>query len=68
MGAVIGSIIPIAQNWKTVGNNPVNDGTYIGFLVLMITGAILANFLVSPEKVVRKDGTRVQKLQHPSVV
>lgn len=66
MGAVIGSIIPIAQNWKTVGNKPVNDGTYIGFLVLMVTGAVLAFFLVSPEKVVRKDGTRVQKLTHPS--
>lgn len=66
MGAVIGSISPIVQNWKTENNKPVNDGTYVGFLVLMAAGAILAFFLVPPEKIVRSDGTRVQRVQHPT--
>ncbi|KAL0639889.1 hypothetical protein Q9L58_000980 [Maublancomyces gigas] len=66
-GAVIGSIIPIATNWNSPNKPNVSDGTYIGFLVLMLAGAILAFFLVSPDKIVRKDGTRVQRISHPSV-
>lgn len=52
-----------------VQNTPLNNhsGTYIGFLVLMLCGAILAFFLVPPEKIIRKDGTRVQRIRHPSV-
>jgi hypothetical protein len=34
----------------------------------MITGGILAWFLVPPDKIVRKDGTRVQRLRHPSIL
>jgi hypothetical protein len=45
----------------------VNDGTYIGFMVLMMSGAILAFFLVPPEKIIRKDGTLVQRVRYPSV-
>jgi hypothetical protein len=56
----------IAQNWNTPNNSHVTDGTYIGFLVLMACGAVLAFFLVKPEKVVRKDGTRVQRIRHPT--
>lgn len=68
MGAVIGSISPIVQNWDKPHNATVNDGTYVGFLVLMCFGAILAFFLVPPEKIIRKDNTRVQKVQHPSAL
>jgi len=67
MGAVIGSISPIVQNWDRENNTPVNDGTYVAFLVLMCCGAVLAFFLVPPEKIVRKDGTRVQKVRMPTV-
>ncbi|KAF8244935.1 MFS general substrate transporter [Wilcoxina mikolae CBS 423.85] len=52
-GAVLGSLVPIV---------PVNDGTYIGFLVLMVCGGILAWFLVPPEKIIGSDGTRVQHI------
>ncbi|KAF8252201.1 MFS general substrate transporter [Wilcoxina mikolae CBS 423.85] len=65
LGAVIGSCIPIGDNWL---NKPVNDGTYIGFLVLMIAGGVLAWFLVPPQKIIRKNGTRVQRLRHPSMI
>lgn len=34
----------------------------------MICGAILAFCLVPPEKIVRKDGTRVQRIRHPSAL
>ncbi|KAA8904795.1 major facilitator superfamily domain-containing protein [Sphaerosporella brunnea] len=68
LGAVIGSCIPIGNNWHSTENKPVNDGTYIGFLVLMVTGGILAWFLVPPQKIIRKDGTRVQRVQHPSIL
>jgi hypothetical protein len=68
LGAVIGSCIPIGTNWSSTSNSAVQDGTYIGFLVLMICGAILAFFLVPPSKIIRKDGTRVQRVNHPSFI
>jgi len=68
MGAVIGSISPIVQNWNSMSSGVVNDGTYIGFIVLMVTGAVLAFFLVPPEQIVRKDGTRVAPVRHPSAL
>ncbi|KAF8445503.1 major facilitator superfamily domain-containing protein [Terfezia claveryi] len=68
MGAVIGSISPIVQNWDSASSGIVNDGTYVGFIVLMVAGAILAFFLVPPEQIVRKDGTRVAHVRHPSAI
>ena len=57
---MIGSTIPIADNWNSVANKSVNDGTYVGFMVLMVTGGILSWLLVPPNKIVRADGSRVQ--------
>ncbi|CCX30418.1 Similar to UNC93-like protein C922.05c; acc. no. Q9URX1 [Pyronema omphalodes CBS 100304] len=68
LGAVIGSCIPMANQWHTQKTVNVNDGTYIGFMVLMAFGGILAWFLVPPEKIVRKDGSRVQQIRHPSAI
>jgi len=65
-GAVLGSLIPLGTNWNVTKVAPVKDGTYIGFVVLMLCGAVLAFFLVSPDKIVRRDGTRVQPIRHPS--
>ncbi|KAI5799921.1 major facilitator superfamily domain-containing protein [Geopyxis carbonaria] len=67
-GGVIGSLIPLATNWNTTENTPVKDGTYVGFLVLMLVGAALACLLVPPSKIVRNDGSRVQRVHHPSIV
>lgn len=44
----------------------MGDGTYIGFLVLMLIGAFLAWGLLNINKIVRKDGSRVIAIQHPS--
>lgn len=68
MGAVIGSISPIVQNWNEPSNSSVNDGTYVGFLILMLAGAVLAFFLVPPDQIVRKDGSRVAPIRHPSAL
>ena len=56
------------QNWNSKASSVVNDGTYIGFIVLMVSGAVLAFFLVPPEQIVRKDGTRVAPVRHPSAL
>jgi hypothetical protein len=65
LGAVIGSAIPIGQNWNSTEEN-VNDGTYIAFFVLMLAGFALAFFLASPHKIIRDDMTRVEHIRHPS--
>ncbi|KAJ9645891.1 hypothetical protein H2201_006036 [Coniosporium apollinis] len=66
LGAVIGSLIPLGQNINTTTNSPVNDGTYIGFLVLTFLGAVLAWCLVDAKNVVRKDGSKIILMKNPT--
>ncbi|KAG6005994.1 hypothetical protein E4U21_007487 [Claviceps maximensis] len=66
MGAVIGSLIPLGENIHVKTNTTVSDGTYIGFIVLMFCGAILALFLCNAGDIVRKDGSRVILKKNPS--
>ncbi|KAL1800877.1 hypothetical protein ACET3X_001219 [Alternaria dauci] len=66
LGAVIGSLIPLGQNIHTKTAGTVNDGTYIGFLVLTIIGAGLAWLLVDAKDVIRDDGSKVIVMKHPS--
>ncbi|KAK3343587.1 major facilitator superfamily domain-containing protein [Lasiosphaeria hispida] len=66
MGAVIGSLIPLGQNINSTGTGPVNDGTYVGFIVLMFVGAVLALFLVNASSVIRDDGSKVILMKNPS--
>ncbi|KAJ3462525.1 hypothetical protein FSOLCH5_014953 [Fusarium solani] len=65
MGAVIGSLIPLAQNINKKAG-PVTDGTYAAFIVLMCIGAILALFICDADKVVREDNTKVIVMKNPS--
>ena len=44
----------------------VSDGTYIGFIVLMFFGAVLALFLCDAGKVIREDGSRVILMKNPT--
>lgn len=44
----------------------VNDGTYIGFLILTLIGAALAWSLVDAKDVVRSDGSKIIVMKHPS--
>ncbi|KAF2019719.1 MFS general substrate transporter [Aaosphaeria arxii CBS 175.79] len=66
LGAVIGSLIPLGQNIHTTEPADVNDGTYIGFLVLTIIGAALSWTLVDARDVIRSDGSKVIVMKHPS--
>jgi len=65
LGGVIGSLIPLAQNIENLGGG-VNDGTYIGFMVLMASGFVLAGFLCNPKFVRRADGSSPIIMKHPS--
>ncbi|KAK6825019.1 hypothetical protein PG995_015390 [Apiospora arundinis] len=65
LGAVIGSLIPLAQNINSTAG-PVTDGTYVAFIVLMVFGAILALFLCDADKVQREDGSHVILMKNPS--
>jgi MFS family permease len=65
LGAVIGSLIPLAQNVNNSGGT-VTDGTYAAFIVLMVIGACLALFLVNADKVIREDNTRVILMKNPT--
>ncbi|KAL6812611.1 DUF895 domain membrane protein [Trichoderma camerunense] len=67
MGAVIGSLIPLGQNIHLGPTaHSVNDGTYIGFIVLMFFGAFLATLLVNAGDIIRPDGSKVILMKHPS--
>ncbi|ORY14817.1 major facilitator superfamily domain-containing protein [Clohesyomyces aquaticus] len=66
LGAVIGSLIPLGQNMHTTTDSSVNDGTYIGFLILTFIGACLAWTLVDAKDIIRHDGSKVIVMKHPS--
>ncbi|ODV76759.1 MFS general substrate transporter [Suhomyces tanzawaensis NRRL Y-17324] len=65
LGAVIGSIIPLANNLENK-NSFVNDGTYIAFIILMCLGSVIAFFMLPISKVWKADGTRVMTKAHPN--
>jgi MFS family permease len=66
LGAVIGSLVPLGQNINATSATNVTDGTYVGFLVLMVTGAILALALCNANNVRREDGSKVILMKNPS--
>ncbi|CAI6340589.1 unnamed protein product [Periconia digitata] len=66
LGAVIGSLIPLGQNMHVTYAGNVNDGTYVGFLVLTLIGAGLAWTLVDAKSVIRDDGSKIIIMKHPS--
>lgn len=65
LGGVIGALIPLGENIHS-SSSKVNDGTYIGFLVLTFVGLCLAWTLVDAHKVIREDGSHVVLMKHPT--
>ncbi|KAL6830400.1 major facilitator superfamily domain-containing protein [Trichoderma sp. SZMC 28015] len=65
LGAVIGSLIPLAQNIHS-HSGTVGDGTYAAFIVLMFLGLVLCFFLLDADKVIREDGTKIVLMKNPS--
>ncbi|KAK5278040.1 hypothetical protein LTR40_009650, partial [Exophiala xenobiotica] len=66
LGAVIGAAVSLGQNWSVKAGH-VTDGTYVGFIVLEAAGALLCCFLTPSNRIIRKDGTKVQKVVHPGL-
>lgn len=64
LGAVIGAIIPLANNMHS-NSSTVKDGTYIAFMVLMGCGSVIAFFMLPKKKVWRDDGTKVVQKAFP---
>lgn len=57
--------IPLGENIHSTAG-AVNDGTYIGFIVLTFIGLCLAWTLVDAHTVIRKDGSHVVLMKHPT--
>jgi len=58
LGAVLGSFINIGSNWNN-STGTVTNGTYIGFIVIMVVGLFIPIFLCPSSEVIRKDHTKV---------
>lgn len=58
--------IPLGQNIHAKSNSTVSTGTYVGFLVLTVIGACLAQILVRAKDVVRADGSKVILMKNPT--
>lgn len=65
LGGVVGSAVAFGLNFNSTANK-LGNGTYIGFLILSLTGVVLPLFLADPYKIIRTDGTRVTPIRHPS--
>ncbi|KAF5317585.1 hypothetical protein D9619_013230 [Psilocybe cf. subviscida] len=65
LGAVVGAAVSLGQNIHSTANS-VQNGTYIGILVLTLIGVTIPMLMVPPEKMTRTDGTKVMTPRHPS--
>jgi MFS family permease len=66
LGAVIGSLAELGLNIHNSKDATVSNGTYVGFLVLTFFGACLSWTLVDAKHVVRRDGSKVILMKHPT--
>lgn len=66
LGGVIGGLVPLGQNIHVTTDSTVSNGTYIGFMVLTFTGAVLALGLVNGNTVIRRDGSKVVMMKNPT--
>ncbi|KAH8644067.1 UNC93-like protein [Alternaria alternata] len=68
-GAIMMSYpVQLALNFNTRDGTKaaVTNGTYIGFVILTFFGACLSWTLIDAKHVVRRDGSRVIMMQHPT--
>ncbi|KAK6464644.1 major facilitator superfamily domain-containing protein [Scheffersomyces coipomensis] len=66
LGAVIGAIVPLANNIENQNTGAVSNGTFVAFIILMCLGSVIASFMLPMEKVWKTDGTRVMTQKHPN--
>ncbi|KAF8584969.1 hypothetical protein K439DRAFT_1095597 [Ramaria rubella] len=65
LGGVVGAAVSLGQNFDSKTNS-VDNGTYIGFVVLSGIGVLLPLAMTDPNKMIRTDGTKVTTPRHPS--
>ncbi|PBK60034.1 hypothetical protein ARMSODRAFT_1009476 [Armillaria solidipes] len=61
LGGVVGASVAAGRNWKSTAN-AVDDGTYIGFLVLTLIGVLIPMLMANPDKMIRSDGTKTDPM------
>ncbi|KAJ9606984.1 hypothetical protein H2200_008995 [Cladophialophora chaetospira] len=66
LGGVIGSVVELGLNVHANHRDAVGDGTYISILILTFLGACLSWTLVDAKHVVRRDGSRIILMKHPT--
>ncbi|KAK0449418.1 MFS general substrate transporter [Armillaria borealis] len=57
--------VAAGRNWTSTVNT-VDNGTYIGFLVLTLIGVLISTLMANPDKMIRSDGTKVTTARHLS--
>jgi hypothetical protein len=58
--------VSLGLNKDQKGDATVSDSTYIGFLILTFLGACLSWTLVNAKDVIRRDGSRIILMKHPT--
>ena len=56
---MVGAAVELGLSYSDNSHEHVNNGTYIAFLVLGASGAVIAALMQHPGKLVKADGTRV---------
>jgi hypothetical protein len=60
------SKVALGLNKNAKDDVTIIDGTYVGFLILTFLGACLCWTLVDAKHFVRRDGSRVILMKHPT--
>ncbi|KAJ7534139.1 hypothetical protein O6H91_13G081400 [Diphasiastrum complanatum] len=67
LGGVLGGLIPFVLNNDSVAQS-VSNGTYVGLMVMMAVGTLIALLLVPVDKVIRDDGSRITSTQYSNAL
>ncbi|KAI8090915.1 major facilitator superfamily domain-containing protein [Gilbertella persicaria] len=59
LGATLGAVIPLGNEWNSGSKSEVKISTYIAFMVIMAAGSFLTLALLPANKVIRSDGSQV---------
>ncbi|KAI0317919.1 MFS general substrate transporter [Amylostereum chailletii] len=65
LGGVVGASVSFGRNFHSRANE-VDNGTYIGFLVLTGIGFLIPMIMADPDAMIRTDGTKVTTPRQPS--
>ena len=64
---MVGAAVELGLSYSDNSHDHVNNGTYIAFLVLGASGAVIAALMQHPGKLVKADGTRQTNTSDPAM-